>query len=65
MGFFAASSAFCHETETVKSDGLTWLEQYNVVWTSQSSNSGEVSVLFYFLCLITISPIFLVILDMS
>jgi hypothetical protein len=36
-----ATSAFCYATEMVKSRDLTWLEQYNVVWTSQSKNSSE------------------------
>ena len=43
------SCAFCLAVETDSSDvsvvkgasGLTWLDQYNVVWTSQSKNSGE------------------------
>ncbi len=35
-----ASCAFCHAAETDKSDDLEWLDQYNVVWTSQSKNSG-------------------------
>ena len=41
IGFIVAGSAFCYSAETVKSGDLTWLEQYNVVWTSQSKNSGE------------------------
>jgi len=36
-----ASCAFCHAAEPVKWGALAWLEPYNVVWTSQSKNSGE------------------------
>ena len=35
------SSAFCFAAETVKRGDLGWLDQYNVVWDSQSKNSGE------------------------
>ena len=41
MGFLVISSVGCHTAETAKSGNLTWLEQYNVIWTSQSKNSGE------------------------
>ena len=48
LGVLVASCAFCHAAGSDKSDvsaakrvgDLAWLEQYNVVWTSQSSNSG-------------------------
>lgn len=47
--FIIVSSAYCYATEAVESDvsavqnvdDLNWLEQYDVVWTTQSKNSGE------------------------
>lgn len=41
MGFILFSSAFCYATAADKSGDLGWLDQYNVVWNSQSKNSGE------------------------
>ena len=47
--FIIVSSAYCYATEAVESDvsvvknvdDLNWLGQYDVVWTTQSKNSGE------------------------
>ena len=49
VGVIVVSSSFCYTAEMVKSDvsaaesmgDLAWVEQYNVVWTSQSKNSSE------------------------
>jgi len=39
MGILAINSVWCHAAERV--GDLAWLEQYNIVWTSQSSTSGD------------------------
>ena len=41
MGLLSVTCILCHAAETDKSGDLNWLEQYNVVWTTQSTNSGE------------------------
>ena len=39
VALLAVGSSFCHASEN--GSDLDWLEQYNVVWTTQSKNAGE------------------------